>query len=174
MHLISYDKNTLEIITSVVKVGIRLWHGLDIELTVDVIRYHVIARWLTAAQTYYPVDCSQMAPECRLLKLSLKSLTLNQHISIEVETILQFSFSPTSLKMEFLTGRFDCFQAVVHRIPIFTVECFQSFIFSLLTINIAVIITITPLLSQTCINLSRAHRTFHASVKPDWSLRSTP
>ena len=68
------------------------------ELTVDVIRCHVID---SAARAYYPIDCFQMAPECRLLKLLLKSLKLNRHISIEVETILQFLFSPTLLKSFF-------------------------------------------------------------------------
>ena len=42
-----------------------------------------------------------MAPECRSLKLLLKSSKLNQHILIEVETILLFLFSPTSLYKNF-------------------------------------------------------------------------
>ena len=41
-----------------------------------------------------------MAPECRWLKLLLKSSKLNRHILNEVETILRFSFSPTSLYLE--------------------------------------------------------------------------
>ena len=51
----------------------------------------------SAARAYYPISCFQMAPECRSLKLLLKSSKLNQHILIEVETIQRFLFFPTSL-----------------------------------------------------------------------------
>ena len=40
-----------------------------------------------------------------------------------------------------------------------TVECLQSFIFPLLTIDIAIIITTIAFLSQTCVHLNRAQRT---------------